>query len=48
MKVYKSVDVSKKQLEEKVREAPDLIEEGLRYTDHQRRTKRGTGLVKET
>lgn len=38
MKKYKAVDVSEKQLEEMVRKGSDLIEEGLRYIDHQKRT----------
>ena len=38
---YKPVQVSEKQLEDLVRQAPDLIEEGLRFIDHQRRTTRG-------
>ena len=41
MRKYKVVDASEKQLEEMVRKAPDLIEEGLRYIDHQKRTDRG-------
>jgi len=41
MRKYKVVDVSEKQLEEMVRKAPDLIEEGLKYIDHQKRTERG-------
>ena len=41
MRKYKSVDISEKQLEEMVRQAPDLIEDGLRYIDHQKRTERG-------
>lgn len=41
MRKYKAVDVSEKQLEEMVRKAPDLIEEGLKYIDHQKRTDRG-------
>jgi len=41
MRKYKAVDVSEKQLEEMVRKAPDLIEEGLKYIDHQKRTERG-------
>src|ERR1035441_7216744 len=38
MRKYKSVDVSETQLEDLVRQAPDNLEEGLRYIDHQRRT----------
>ena len=41
MRKYKVVDVSEKQLEEMVRKAPDLIEEELKYIDHQKRTDRG-------
>lgn len=41
MRKYKVIDVSEKQLEEMVRKAPDLIEDGLRYVDHQKRTERG-------
>jgi len=41
MRKYKVVDVSEKQLEEMVRKAPDLIEEELKYIDHQKRTERG-------
>ena len=41
MRKYKAVDVSETQLEDMVRKAPDLIEEGLRYIDHQKRTARG-------
>ncbi len=41
MRKYKAVDVSEKQLEEMVRKGPDLVEEGLRYVEHQKRTQRG-------
>ncbi|MFG1690697.1 endonuclease NucS domain-containing protein [Gemmatimonadota bacterium] len=41
MKRYKVVDVSERQLEDLVRQAPDLIEEGLQYVDHQKSTDRG-------
>lgn len=41
MRKYKAVEVSEKELEELVRKNPDLIEEGLRYVDHQVRTERG-------
>lgn len=41
MKKYKSVEVSEKQLEDLVRQGADLVEEGLRYIDHQRMTDRG-------
>jgi len=41
MRKYKVVEVSEKELEEIVRKGSDLIEEGLRYIDHQKRTERG-------
>lgn len=41
MKKYKSIEVSEKQLEDLIRQGADLIEEGLRYIDHQRVTERG-------
>lgn len=41
MKKYKSTEVSEKQLEDLIRQGADLIEEGLRYIDHQRMTDRG-------
>ena len=41
MRRYKTVEISEKQLEDEIRKAPDLIEEGLRYVDHQKRTERG-------
>lgn len=41
MKKYKKVEVSEKQLEELTRKSPDLIEDGLKYIDHQRQTDRG-------
>jgi len=41
MRKYKVVEVSEKELEEMVRKGPDLIEDGLRYIDHQKRTDRG-------
>lgn len=41
MKKYKYVEVSEKQLEDLIRQGADLIEEGLRYIDHQRMTDRG-------
>lgn len=41
MKKYKSVEVSEKQLEDLIRQGPDLIEGGVRYIDHQRSTERG-------
>lgn len=41
MKNYKVVEVSESELEDLIRQAPHLIEEGLKYIDHQRRTDRG-------
>jgi len=41
MKRYKYVEVSEKQLEDLTRQATDLIEEGLKYIDHQKMTDRG-------
>ncbi len=41
MKKYKKIDISEKQLEELTRKEPDLIEDGLKYIDHQRQTDRG-------
>jgi len=41
MTLYKKIDISEGQLEEIVRKYPGLIEEGLRYIDHQKRTDRG-------
>ncbi len=41
MKKYKSIDVSEKQLEDLIRQGANLIEEGVRYIDHQRNTERG-------
>lgn len=41
MKKYKVIDVSEKQLEEMIKKEPDLIEDGLRYIDHQRKAGRG-------
>jgi len=41
MKKYRSIDVSEKELEDLIRQGADLIEEGLRYIDHQRMTDRG-------
>lgn len=41
MRKYKVVEVSEKELEEMVRKEAGLIEEGLRYIDHQKRTERG-------
>lgn len=41
MRKYKVVEVSEKELEEMARKGSDLIEEELRYIDHQKRTERG-------
>lgn len=41
MKKYRVVDVSETKLEDLVRRAPELIEEGLRFLDHQVATDRG-------
>ncbi len=41
MRKYKVTEVKEKELEEMVRKEADLIEEGLRYIDHQKRTERG-------
>ena len=41
MKKYKSIDVSERQLEDLIRQGANLIEEGVRYIDHQRNTERG-------
>jgi len=41
MKKYKVIDISETQVEEMIRKAPNLIEEGLRYVDHQKRAGRG-------
>ncbi|MDX6406894.1 MAG: hypothetical protein QOH70_4349 [Blastocatellia bacterium] len=41
MKKYSVVEVSERQLEDLVRQAPDLIEAGLRFVDHQAFTTRG-------
>ena len=41
MKQYKSIDVSEKQLEDLIRQGANLIEDGVRYIDHQRSTERG-------
>lgn len=40
MKNYKKVEVSEAQFEDLIRQAPHLIEEGLRYVDHQRKAGR--------
>ncbi len=41
MKKYKSIEVSEKRLEDLIRQEPNLIEEGVRYIDHQRSAERG-------
>jgi len=41
MKKYEEVKVLEKQLEDLIRQGADLIEKGLRYVDHQRKTDRG-------
>ena len=41
MKKYKTIEVSEKQLEELIRKSPELIEDGLKYVDHQKITDRG-------
>jgi len=41
MKKYNIIDVSERQLEDLVRQDPDLIEDGLNYLDHQKGTDRG-------
>jgi hypothetical protein len=41
MKKYKIVEVSEQQLEDLIRQAPELIEPGLNYVDHQTFTPRG-------
>ncbi len=41
MKKYKSIEVLEKQLEDLIRQGANLIEEGVRYIDHQRNTERG-------
>ena len=41
MKKYKHVEVSERELEDLIRQAPELLEDGLRYVDHQRPTDRG-------
>lgn len=41
MREYKSVDVSERQLEDLIRQGTGLVEEGLRYVDHQKKTDRG-------
>src|SRR5258708_1284323 len=41
MKRYKLIEVSENQLEEVVRQTPEVIEDGLRFLDHQVATDRG-------
>lgn len=41
MPQYTSIEVSEKQLEDLIRQGANLIEEGVRYIDHQRNTDRG-------
>jgi hypothetical protein len=41
MRRYHTVDVSEAQLEDLVRQAPELVETGLKFVDHQRRTTDG-------
>jgi hypothetical protein len=41
MKKYKFVEVSETQLEDMIRQAPELIEAGLKFIDHQAFTERG-------
>jgi len=41
VKRYKQVEVSETQLEDLVRTGTDLIEEGLKYVDHQKHTAKG-------
>jgi len=41
MKKFKYVEVSEKELEDLIRQAPDAIEDGLCYVDHQKPTNRG-------
>jgi len=36
MRSYERVEITEKELEDAVRQAPTLIEEGLRFVDHQR------------
>ena len=40
-KVYKTVAVSETQLEDLVRQAPELIEDGMQFVDHQKITTQG-------
>ena len=41
MKRYSKKELSEKELEDKIRQMPDLIEPGLSYLTQQRRTSRG-------
>jgi len=41
MKKFEYVEVSEKELEDLIRQAPDVVEDGLQYIDHQKRTNRG-------
>lgn len=41
MKKYKSMEVSENELEDLIRQGSELIEDGLRYIDHQRQTDQG-------
>ena len=41
MKKYQVVEVSETELEDLVRQAPELIEDGLKFVDHQTFTARG-------
>ena len=41
MRKYRTVDVSEAELEDLVRQAPDLIEDGVRFVDHQAFTAEG-------
>lgn len=41
MKKYKVIDISENQPEETVRKAPDLVEDGLKYVDHQKKVESG-------
>ncbi len=41
MKKFKYVEVLEKELEDLIRQAPDAVEDGLQYIDHQKKTNRG-------
>ncbi len=41
MKKYKEIDVSETELESLICQSPELIEDGLRYIDHQKSAKQG-------